>query len=85
MDDASLVQELLRALRRSPDRNLNELAEAVGLSRTNFGRPLGKRLREPVERLRAEGLVEERRGRYRLSEQGRHALAQRALDSGGHA
>lgn len=85
MDDSSLDRELLRTIRNTPGRSLDELADAVGLSRTNFGRPLGKRLREPVERLLDRGLVEESRGRYRLSEQGRRALARRALDPGGDA
>jgi predicted transcriptional regulator len=78
--DSSLDQELLRALRRSPDRDLDHLAAAIGLPRTNFGRPLGHRLREQVDHLLDEGLVEERRGRYRLSERGRRALADQALD-----
>jgi DNA-binding IclR family transcriptional regulator len=69
---------LLRALRRVPDSSLGELADAVGLPRTNFGRPLSRRLREPISQLVAEGLVEDRGGRYRLSEPGR--LADRAVD-----
>jgi DNA-binding IclR family transcriptional regulator len=77
-DDQELV--LLRALRSAPDRSLAKLADAVGLPRTNFGRSLSRRLREPVNRLVAEGLVEEQEGRYRLSEYGRRALAERALD-----
>lgn len=76
-----LDQELLRALRSGPERTLGELAEVVGLPRTNYGRLLGRRLREPVRQLVADGLVEEAGGRYRLSERGRRALADRALDS----
>lgn len=70
---------LLRALRSAPDSSLGELADSVGLPRSNFGRPLSRRLREPVNQLVAEGLVEDRGGRYRLSERGRRALAERAL------
>ena len=72
---------LLRALRSAPESSLGELADAVGLPRTNFGRPLGRRLREPISQLVAEGLVEDHGGRYRLSERGRRALAERALDN----
>lgn len=79
MSERSLDQELLCALRGAPDRDLGELADAVGLPRTNFGRPLRNQLREPVERLHADGLVEEHDGRYRLSEHGRRTLADRAL------
>jgi DNA-binding IclR family transcriptional regulator len=81
MGEVSLNQELLRAIRSAPDRSLGELADAVGLPRTNFGRSLGNRLREPVARLLADGLVDEHDGRYRLSERGRRTLADRALDS----
>jgi DNA-binding IclR family transcriptional regulator len=81
MGELSLDQELLRALRSAPDRSLGELADAVGLPRTNFGRPLSHRLREPVERLLAGGLVEDHHGRYRLSERGRRTLADHALDT----
>ena len=84
MTETSLDEELLRALRRSPDRSLGELADVIGLPRTNFGRPLGHRLREPVERLLADGLVEAHGGRYRLSERGRRALADRAFDAPRH-
>ena len=79
MSQPSLDQELLRVLRRAPDRDLGELADAVGLPRTNFGRPLRSRLREPVERLLADGLVEEDNDRYRLTETGRQTLAHHAL------
>ena len=85
MDELSLDQELLRALRRAPDRSLGELADAVGLPRTNFGRSLSHRLQEPVERLLGDGLIEEHGGRYRLSESGRRTLAERALDPESHA
>jgi len=78
---ASLDEELLRALRNGPDRGLGELAEAVGLPRTNFGRTLASRVREPVRRLVDDGLVEEHGGVYRLSERGRRTLAERALDA----
>jgi DNA-binding IclR family transcriptional regulator len=85
MGELSLDQELLRALRNAPDRSLGELAHAVGLPRTNFGRLLSHRLHEPVERLLGEGLVEEHDGRYRLSERGRHTIAERTLDPESHA
>lgn len=78
--DVPADEELLRALRRAPDRSLDELATAVGLPRTNFGRPFGHLIREPVEHLLAAGLVQERGGRYRLSQQGRRVLAERALN-----
>ena len=80
MDDTSLNQDLLKALRSAPGRSLDELAGVVGLPTTNFGRPLGHRLRGPVSRLVDEGLVEERDGRYRLSESGRRTLAEWAFD-----
>jgi predicted transcriptional regulator len=79
MSQLSLDQELLRVLRRAPDRDLGELGDAVGLPRTNFGRPLRSQLREPVERLLADGLIEEDNGRYRLTESGRQTLADREL------
>ena len=84
MGDFDLDQELLRALRSSPNRSLGELADAVGLPRTNFGRQLGHRLHEPVERLLGDGLIEEHDGRYRLSESGRRTLARFALDPESH-
>ena len=40
MDQASLEDAILLALRRSPGSRSDELAEAVGLPRTNFGRQL---------------------------------------------
>jgi DNA-binding IclR family transcriptional regulator len=70
MSELPLDTELLRALRNAPERTLGELADAVGLPRTNFGRSLGSRIREPVERLIADGLVDAHDGRYRLSERG---------------
>ncbi len=81
MTDESLADDLLRALRRSPNSGLADLAVEVGLPRTNFGRPLSERLRPPLERLVADGLIDERHGRYRLSDRGRRALAERALGS----
>lgn len=71
---------LLRALRRAPGSTVDELADAIGLPRTNFGRPLSRRLRAPLGRLLVDRLVEEHDGRYRLSERGRRTLAERALD-----
>jgi DNA-binding IclR family transcriptional regulator len=82
--DERLDEELLRALRRAPDRKLDELASRLDLPRTNFGRRLDDRLRGPLDRLVAGGLVEEHDGRYRLSPRGRALLAERALgDDGG--
>lgn len=80
MDQDPTDQELLRALRSSPDCTLDELATAVGFPTTNFGRPFGHRVREPVEHLLAAGLVEEHGGRYRLSQRGRRTLAEWALN-----
>ncbi|MGZ4318782.1 MAG: winged helix-turn-helix transcriptional regulator [Gaiellaceae bacterium] len=74
-----LDQELLRVLRRSPNVSLDQLANEVGLPRTNFGRPMSRLLQKPVERLLDEGLVEVHRGRYRLSDRGRRTLAEDAL------
>jgi DNA-binding IclR family transcriptional regulator len=79
MDDASLEEAILLALRRSPGSNPSELAEAVGLPRTNFGRQLKTRLRSPLRRLVAQGFIEEARGRYQLSTEGRRRLAERAV------
>lgn len=73
---------MLRALRSAPDSDLGELARALGLPQTNFGRRLSRRLREPVDKLVAGGLVDERDGRYRLSTTGRRALAEHALGGG---
>jgi hypothetical protein len=77
--DESLEADLLKAMRRSPNRRAGELADLLGLPRTNFGRPLGHRLRGPLDHLRSAGLVEEHGGRYRLSERGRRRLADEAL------
>lgn len=60
---------------------MDELAEAVGFPRTNYGRALGNRVRPPVQRLLTQGLIEEHGGRYRVSERGRRALADSALNS----
>jgi DNA-binding IclR family transcriptional regulator len=78
LDDQELA--VLRALRSSPDSDLVDLAAAVGLPRTTFGRPLSRRLRQPVDQLVADGLVEQHGDRYRLSQRGRRALAELALD-----
>src|SRR5712691_11358818 len=81
--DAKLAGQefaLLRALRAEPNRTLDELAASLGLPRTNFGRRLSHRLPEQVDRLVAAGLVEEYFSRSRLTEKGRRALADRALD-----
>jgi len=79
MEQMPLEKELLRELRRAPSRRLEELAEAVGLPRTNFGRRLSTRLRAPLARLLDDGLIVEHRGRYRLTERGRRALAEYEL------
>jgi DNA-binding IclR family transcriptional regulator len=78
-----LDEELLRALRAVPDQRLGELAHAVGLPRTNFGRPLTRRVQSHVQQLVQDGLVEELGGRYRLSRRGRQALGGRALGGNG--
>lgn len=75
-----LDDDLLRALRNTPDRNVDQLAEAVGLPRTNFGRAPSSRVRDRVRHLVEEGLVEEHGRRYRISEHGRRLLAERALE-----
>jgi DNA-binding IclR family transcriptional regulator len=77
MDEASLEEALLLALRRSSGSRPAELAEAVGLPRTNFGRQLTYRLEEPLEHLLAEGLIEEDRGRYQLTREGRTKISER--------
>jgi hypothetical protein len=77
-----LDRELLSAIRSSPDRRLGELADVAGNPRTNFGRPMTKGLRSALRRLVDDGLVEEHRGVYRLTELGRRSLAEDALDSG---
>lgn len=81
MAETALEETLLRVIRNSPDRTLDELADAVSLPRTNFGRPLTRRLHEPIRRFVADGLVDEHNGHYRLSEHGRRSLAERALDA----
>jgi DNA-binding Lrp family transcriptional regulator len=78
---SSLDEELLRVLRRAPDRTLSQLASDVG-PRTNFGRVLTHRIREPVDRLVDTGLIEECRGHYRLSVAGRRVLGERAFEVG---
>lgn len=50
-----------------PDRTLGELADACGVPRSTFGRPLTGRLRDPLHRLLDDGAVEEHDGRYRLA------------------
>ena len=77
MDEPSLEDAILLALRRSPGSRPNELAEAVGLPRTNFGRQLKTGLRQPLKRLLTAGLVEEDRRRYELTSKGRRRLANR--------
>jgi hypothetical protein len=71
------------ALRRSPGRRSHELAEAIGLPRTNFGRQLKNQLREPLDRLLAAGDIDDDRGRYQLTEKGRTALSERVA-TGSH-
>ena len=82
MKHDSLDEELLKAIRRAPNHKSDELAELIGLPRTNFGRPLGHRLQHPLQQLCDQGLIEEQRGRYRLTEQGRQVLAARASGDG---
>ncbi len=77
MEEASLDVAILVALRRSPGSRSDELARAVGLPRTNFGRQLKNRLQAPLERLLSAELIEEERSRYRLTGQGRRRLAER--------
>jgi coproporphyrinogen III oxidase-like Fe-S oxidoreductase len=79
MDEEALEQDLLRALRKSPGSTVNTLARVIGLPRTNFGRRMSLGLYEALERLAADGLVEEERGRYRLTDEGRRDLAERQL------
>lgn len=76
MDD-SLEEAILLALRKAPGSRADELAEAAGLPRTNFGRRLKGRVRRPLARLLAAGLIDEERGRFQLTEKGRNALAER--------
>ena len=77
---ADLDVALLRALRGTKETNLRGLAAAVGVPRSNFGRALSHRLEEPVEQLVRDGLVDERGGRYRISDRGRRCLARLAVD-----
>jgi DNA-binding MarR family transcriptional regulator len=79
LEEEALEQELLRALRRAPGSTVKALAGMVGLPRTNFGRRMSRGLHETLERLAADGLVEEERGRYRLTDEGRRELAERQL------
>lgn len=74
MDEASLEEAILLALRRSPRTRTDGLAQAVGLPRTNFGRQLKHGLRRPLKRLVAQGLVDDDRGRFQLTESGRRRL-----------
>ena len=78
MDQASLEEAILLALRRSPGSRSRDLAEAVGLPRTNFGRQLETSLGKPLETLLATGMIEEDHGRYDLTQRGRRRLAERA-------
>ena len=82
MDERLLEQQLLRALRSAPGSKPAALAAAIGLPRTNFGRRLSHGLHDTLERLAVGGLVEEERGRYRLTERGRRELAERQLRPG---
>jgi DNA-binding IclR family transcriptional regulator len=77
MDESSLDEAILLALRNAPGSRADELAEAAGLPRTNFGRLLKGRLRRPLARLLAAGLIDEERGRYQLTETGRKTLSER--------
>jgi DNA-binding IclR family transcriptional regulator len=77
LDESSLEEAILLALRRSPGSKAEDLAEAAGLPRTNFGRRLKNRLRKPLARLLACELIEEEHGRYQLTEKGRRTLAER--------
>lgn len=81
MAKVPLEQRLLSALRSGPERTLGELAQAAGFPRTNYGRTLANRVRTPVQRLLAQGLIEEHGRRYRVSQRGRRALADSALNS----
>jgi len=78
MDDDALEDAILLALRSSPGSRTRELAEAVGLPRTNFGRQLENRLQQPLKRLLAAELIDEDHGRYNLTQGGRRRLAERA-------
>lgn len=82
MTRSRLDDEVLRAIRKLPDSTLAQVAEAAGLPRSNFGRQLTGRLEMPLRHLIADGLVEERGSRYRLTERGRRAIAADALGRG---
>lgn len=77
MEERSPEEDLLLAIRRSPGSRAKELAEAIGLPRTNFGRVVKSRLREPLARLVSEGLIEQESSGYQLTKRGRKALADR--------
>jgi DNA-binding IclR family transcriptional regulator len=77
MEEASTDEAILLALRRSPGSRSAELAEAVGLPRTNFGRRLTNRLQRSLEELLSAGLIVQDRGRYHLTREGRKRLAAR--------
>jgi hypothetical protein len=74
MDDASLEEAILLALRRSP----GSRSQALGLPRTNFGRQLENPLQQPLQRLLAAGLIDQDHGHYNLTHEGRRKLAERA-------
>lgn len=78
MEDASLEESILLALRRYPGCRAGDLAAAAGFPRTNFGRQLKNRVRQPLKRLLSAGLIEEKRGRYQLTEDGRKRLSGRS-------
>jgi DNA-binding IclR family transcriptional regulator len=70
----------LRALRAAPEKSIAGLAAALGVPRSNFGRRLDHHLLEQVARLVEKGLVEQDGKRYRVSQQGRNLLTERALE-----
>jgi DNA-binding IclR family transcriptional regulator len=78
LEDQDLA--LLRALRARGETSLAELADSLGLPRSNFGRHLSQRLVAPVNRLIEAGFVKRDGARYRLSQRGRRLLAERALN-----
>lgn len=77
VDESTLEEAILLALRRSSGSKVDELAEAAGLPRTNFGQRSKNRLREPLESLLAQQLIDEEHGRDQLTETGRRTLAER--------
>lgn len=85
MDDASLEEAILLALRRSPGSRTRALADAAGLPRTNFGRQLEGCLQQPLRRLLDAGLIDEDSGRYDLTQEGRRRLAERAESYSGQS